>query len=126
MFMTNTSINIMSLGGLALGIGMLVDNSIIVLESIFRCREEGDGLAIGLWTRPHTSGPDSSVPLPTSALGDVGIENACNCPLAAQESGESQRRHQHKGYNGGRGPRGTSAAGCRLRNSSIERAARGE
>jgi hydrophobic/amphiphilic exporter-1 (mainly G- bacteria), HAE1 family len=36
------SLNIMSLGGLALGIGMLVDNSIVVLESIFRCREEGD------------------------------------------------------------------------------------
>ena len=32
----------MSLGGLALGIGMLVDNSIVVTESIFRCREEGD------------------------------------------------------------------------------------
>ena len=32
----------MSLGGLALGIGMLVDSSIVVLESIFRCREEGD------------------------------------------------------------------------------------
>ncbi len=39
----NVSLNIMSLGGLALGIGMLVDNSIVVLESIFRCREEGDG-----------------------------------------------------------------------------------
>ncbi len=36
------SLNIMSLGGMALGIGMLVDNSIVVLESIFRCREEGD------------------------------------------------------------------------------------
>jgi hydrophobic/amphiphilic exporter-1 (mainly G- bacteria), HAE1 family len=36
------SLNIMSLGGLALGIGMLVDNSIVVMESIFRCREEGD------------------------------------------------------------------------------------
>lgn len=35
-------LNIMSLGGLALGIGMLVDNSIVVLESIFRCQEEGD------------------------------------------------------------------------------------
>ena len=34
----------MSLGGLALGIGMLVDNSIVVLESIARCREEGDDL----------------------------------------------------------------------------------
>jgi hydrophobic/amphiphilic exporter-1 (mainly G- bacteria), HAE1 family len=38
------SLNIMSLGGLALGVGMLVDNSIVVLESIFRCREEGDSL----------------------------------------------------------------------------------
>lgn len=38
----NVSLNIMSLGGLALGIGMLVDNSIVVMESIFRCREEGD------------------------------------------------------------------------------------
>ena len=38
------SLNIMSLGGLALGIGMLVDSSIVVLESIHRCREEGDEL----------------------------------------------------------------------------------
>ncbi|MEE9117108.1 MAG: efflux RND transporter permease subunit [Calditrichia bacterium] len=44
MKMFGVSLNIMSLGGLALGIGMLVDNSIVVLESIARCREEGDGL----------------------------------------------------------------------------------
>lgn len=42
MFLQDISLNIMSLGGLALGVGMLVDNSIVVLESIFRCREEGD------------------------------------------------------------------------------------
>ena len=42
MFMLDVSLNIMSLGGLALGVGMLVDNSIVVLESIFRCAEEGD------------------------------------------------------------------------------------
>lgn len=36
------SLNVMSLGGLAMGIGMLVDSSIVVLESIFRCRAEGD------------------------------------------------------------------------------------
>ena len=44
MFFSETSLNIMSLGGLALGIGMLVDNAIVVLESIFRCREEGDDM----------------------------------------------------------------------------------
>lgn len=38
------SLNIMSLGGLALGVGMLVDCSIVVLESIFRCRDEGDSI----------------------------------------------------------------------------------
>ncbi|MBI2571030.1 MAG: efflux RND transporter permease subunit [Candidatus Schekmanbacteria bacterium] len=38
------SLNVMSLGGLALGVGMLVDSSIVVLESIYKCREEGDEL----------------------------------------------------------------------------------
>ncbi len=40
----DVSLNIMSLGGLALGVGMLVDNSIVVLESISRRREKGDSL----------------------------------------------------------------------------------
>jgi len=39
----DVSLNIMSLGGLALGVGMLVDNSIVVLENIFRHREAGTG-----------------------------------------------------------------------------------
>ncbi len=37
------SLNLMSLGGLALGVGMLVDNSIVVLESISRYKEQGLG-----------------------------------------------------------------------------------
>jgi len=41
MYRFGLSLNLMSLGGLALGVGMLVDNSIVVLESIFRKREEG-------------------------------------------------------------------------------------
>jgi HAE1 family hydrophobic/amphiphilic exporter-1 len=41
MYGTNLTLNIMSLGGLALGIGMLVDNSIVVLENISRHREQG-------------------------------------------------------------------------------------
>ena len=44
MLQVGVSLNIMSLGGLALGIGMLVDNSVVVLESITRCREEGDAM----------------------------------------------------------------------------------
>lgn len=41
MYRAGVSLNIMSLGGLTLGIGMLVDNSIVVLESISRARERG-------------------------------------------------------------------------------------
>jgi len=44
MYSSNITLNIISLGGLALGIGMLVDNSIVVLESIQRYRENGAGL----------------------------------------------------------------------------------
>lgn len=41
MYGANLTLNIMSLGGIALGIGMLVDNSIVVLENISRHREKG-------------------------------------------------------------------------------------
>jgi HAE1 family hydrophobic/amphiphilic exporter-1 len=45
MYRMGISLNIMSLGGLTLAIGMLVDNSIVVLESIFRRRKQGLSLA---------------------------------------------------------------------------------
>ena len=41
MYGADLSLNIMSLGGLALGIGLLVDNAIVVLENIARHREQG-------------------------------------------------------------------------------------
>ena len=41
MYMNDISLNIMSLGGIALAVGMLVDNSIVVLENIVRKREQG-------------------------------------------------------------------------------------
>ena len=41
MYVSDISLNIMSLGGLTLGIGLLVDNSIVVLEAIQRRRDEG-------------------------------------------------------------------------------------
>ena len=44
MYRMGLSLNLMSLGGLALGVGMLVDDSIVVLESIFRTREKGSDL----------------------------------------------------------------------------------
>ena len=42
MYFNGLSINIMTLGGLALGAGMLVDNDIVVMENIFRNMEENN------------------------------------------------------------------------------------
>lgn len=39
LFMSGMTLNIVSLGGLALGVGMLVDNAVVVLENIFRRRK---------------------------------------------------------------------------------------
>jgi HAE1 family hydrophobic/amphiphilic exporter-1 len=41
MYFSDVTLNIISLSGLALGIGMLVDNSIVVIENIYRLRHEG-------------------------------------------------------------------------------------
>jgi len=58
--MLGVSLNLMSLGGLALGVGMLVDNSIVVLESIARVRERARAsLADG-------AGPEGHVPVDMS------------------------------------------------------------
>ncbi|MGQ9615565.1 MAG: efflux RND transporter permease subunit [Spirochaetota bacterium] len=58
MYLFGLTINMMSLGGLALGVGMLVDNSIVVLENIFRYREFG------------------AKPLEASKLGSQEMSNA--------------------------------------------------
>ena len=41
MYFAGLTLNLMTLTGLALGVGMLVDNSIVILENIFRYREKG-------------------------------------------------------------------------------------
>lgn len=41
MYFSGVTLNVISLSGLALGVGMLVDNSIVVIENIFRLRKEG-------------------------------------------------------------------------------------
>lgn len=43
MYFAGFTLNTVSFGGLALGVGMLVDNAIVVLENIFRHRQEGLG-----------------------------------------------------------------------------------
>jgi HAE1 family hydrophobic/amphiphilic exporter-1 len=40
LYFTGLTINLMTLGGLALGVGMMVDNSIVVLENVYRRRQE--------------------------------------------------------------------------------------
>src|SRR5688572_2033000 len=49
MYQLNIKLNIMSLGGLALGVGMLVDNAVVVLESIVRHYKEGKSLAVAAY-----------------------------------------------------------------------------
>lgn len=44
-YFNDITLNLMILGGLALGVGMLVDNSIVVLENIYRYRELGESRA---------------------------------------------------------------------------------
>ncbi len=41
MFFSGFTLNVISFGGLALGIGMLVDNAIVILENIYRKRQQG-------------------------------------------------------------------------------------
>ena len=41
MFFNGLTLNLITLGGLALGIGMMVDNAIVILENIFRFRQQG-------------------------------------------------------------------------------------
>ena len=43
MYFSGVTLNIISLSGLALGVGMLVDNSVVVIENIYRLRGEGEG-----------------------------------------------------------------------------------
>ncbi|MEG2329286.1 efflux RND transporter permease subunit [Anaerorhabdus sp.] len=44
MYFSGVTLNIISLSGLALGVGMLVDNSVVVVENIYRLRGEGMGI----------------------------------------------------------------------------------
>ena len=56
MYMSDLSLNIMSLGGIALVVGMVVDNSVVVLEAIVRKRKERGLLARRGGARGHARG----------------------------------------------------------------------
>ncbi|MCU0287909.1 MAG: efflux RND transporter permease subunit, partial [Acidobacteria bacterium] len=65
----DVQINIMSLGGLVLGVGMFVDNNIIVLEAISRFKKTGDSLI----TAVIKGTKEVSVPIVGSTLTTVAI-----------------------------------------------------
>ncbi|MCM3715601.1 efflux RND transporter permease subunit [Alkalihalobacillus oceani] len=44
MYFSGETLNVLTLGGLALGVGMMVDNAIVILENIYRKRQEGESL----------------------------------------------------------------------------------
>jgi multidrug efflux pump subunit AcrB len=46
MYFSNVTLNIISLSGLALGVGMLVDNSVVVIENIYRMRNDGESVYV--------------------------------------------------------------------------------
>ena len=57
---TKTTLNLMSLGGIALSVGMLVDNAIVVVENITRHRELGKSNIDAAATAAARSAPPSS------------------------------------------------------------------
>ncbi len=63
------TLNIISMAGLALAIGMLVDNSIVVLESIFRHREEEENLV----TAAHNGASEVSMAITASTLTTLAV-----------------------------------------------------
>ncbi len=69
MYQTGITLNIMSLGGVALGVGMLVDNSIVVLESIHRYRKPGAPLAAAVLHGTN----EVAMPVVASTLTTVAV-----------------------------------------------------
>ena len=69
MYQADITLNIMSLGGIALGVGMLVDNSIVVLEAVHRHRTPGTRLSDAVYA--GTS--EVSMPVTASTLTTVAV-----------------------------------------------------
>lgn len=69
MYFNNMTLNLMSLGGLALGIGLIVDDAIVVLENIYRHRQQGYGLVDA--ARAGTA--EVANPVIASTLTTIGV-----------------------------------------------------
>ncbi|HHJ53288.1 MAG TPA: efflux RND transporter permease subunit, partial [Caldithrix abyssi] len=69
MMLANLTLNIISMAGLALAIGMLVDNSIVVLENIYRHRESGDDK----FTSAHIGASEVAMAITASTLTTIGV-----------------------------------------------------
>ncbi len=75
LYLGGVSLNLMSLGGLALGIGMLVDNAVVVLESIQVQREAGSGRreAALLGVREVAAAVTASTLTTVAVFGPIGF-----------------------------------------------------
>jgi HAE1 family hydrophobic/amphiphilic exporter-1 len=69
MYGADLTLNIMSLGGIALGVGMLLDNSIVVLENIARHREQGKDAG----TAAHDGASEVGKAVTASTLTTVAV-----------------------------------------------------
>ncbi len=69
MMLANLTLNIVSMAGLALAIGMLVDNSIVVLENIYRFRESGSPLV----DAANTGASEVGMAITASTLTTIGV-----------------------------------------------------
>ncbi len=69
MMMANLTLNLISMAGLALAIGMLVDNSIVVLENIYRHRESG----IDRMEAANRGASEVAMAITASTLTTIGV-----------------------------------------------------
>ncbi|MBS5702833.1 MAG: efflux RND transporter permease subunit [Butyricicoccus pullicaecorum] len=65
----NITLNMMSLGGMAMGVGMIVDNSIVVLENIFRFRSDG----FSRWDSCTKGAAEVSLSITASTLTTIAV-----------------------------------------------------
>ena len=79
------SLNVMSLGGLALGVGMLVDNSIVVLEAIARVHERAASSDAGPVASRRTMAAEGTAEVAPSVVASTLTTVAVFFPMAFVE-----------------------------------------